>query len=129
MFAGTGTEQKLHYKILNRNKTDKKKFDWLTHNFFYTWKKWHALKDCCPFNFITYIDKYVHNKKIVIKIIHKIQKLCKISANIWTEILAGTEISDIAGTETGISVPVPISAGTGTEPNFGRSLSMKHFLS
>jgi len=61
-------------------------------------------------------------KKIVIKIIHKIQKLCKISANIWTEISAGTEISDIAGTETGISVPVPISAGTGTEPNFGRSL-------
>ena len=43
-----------------------------------------------------------------------------VSVHIWTEILAGTENQNLAGTETGISVK--ISAGTGTEPNFGRSL-------
>jgi len=36
--------------------------------------------------------------------------------------LAGTEITNLAGTETKIPVQVKISTGTGTEPNFGRSL-------
>jgi hypothetical protein len=40
--------------------------------------------------------------------------------------LTGTEIFNLAGTETGISVQVKISAETGTEPNFGRSL--EHLL-
>ena len=44
------------------------------------------------------------------------------SAHIWTEISAGTEILNIAGTETEMSVPGSISPGTGTEPIFGRSL-------
>ncbi len=135
MFTGTGTEQTLHYKIyrnrklswtetgtgteteteINTYKTDKKNFDWLTHNFFYTLKKndmfWRI--DALLISLHKLISMYT-TKKNVIKIIHKIQKLFKISANIWTKISAGTE--------TGISVPVPISAGTGTKPNFGRSL-------
>jgi len=40
--------------------------------------------------------------------------------------LTGTEITNLAGTETEIPVQVKISAGTGTEPNFGRSLQMGH---
>ena len=47
------------------------------------------------------------------------------SAAFWTEISAETEISNLAGTGTEISVQTKISAGTGTEPNFGRSLSMR----
>ena len=38
------------------------------------------------------------------------------------QISAGTKFTNIAGTETEIPVQVKISAGTGTEPNFGRSL-------
>ena len=68
------------------------------------------------------------SKKLVIKSKKFSLKISKfgshISVHIWTEISAETEISDFAGTETGISVPVLISAGTGTEPNFGRSLMM-----
>jgi hypothetical protein len=33
-----------------------------------------------------------------------------------------TEVPSLVGTETGISVPVQISTGTGTKPNFGPSL-------
>ncbi len=38
------------------------------------------------------------------------------------QISAETEIPNFAGTETGTDILVVISAGTGTEPNFGRSL-------
>jgi len=132
MFAGTGTEQKLHFNILNRNRN--RKLTWtetgtgtetgteintkkLT-NFFFD-----SLTHNCFYSLIHFINWEVcTQQKNCFNIIYKIQKLCKISAHIWTEISAGTEISDIAGTETGISVPIPISAGTGIEPNFGRSL-------
>jgi len=43
----------------------------------------------------------------------------------WTEISAETGTFNPAGTGTVISVQVLISAGTGTEPNFGRSLLLK----
>jgi len=47
---------------------------------------------------------------------------CSVLVHIWTEISAGTEISNLAGTEIPVSVPVQISAVTRTKPNFGRSL-------
>ncbi len=55
----------------------------------------------------------------------KRQKNRQISVHFRTGIPAETEISKIAETETGTKILVAISAGTGTEPNFGRSLSAK----
>jgi len=46
----------------------------------------------------------------------------KLGTETW--IPAETEITHFTGTETGTEILVSISAGTGTEPNFGRSLEV-----
>ncbi len=54
-------------------------------------------------------------------------KKWQISVHFWTEIPTETEILNFAGTRTETDISIEISTATGTEPNFGQSLTLSAF--